>query len=468
MPSLGADMDTGTITEWLVHAGDTVHRGDIVAVVDTDKADVEVEIFEDGVVEELLVAEGTEVAVGTPLARIGAGSGRLPAAAPIAVPEAEVEPAPPAAPKAEPVGAPKPELATGAAIAAGAAPTQWRAPGTAAAHVSPVVRRRAAELGVDLTTVAGTGKGGGITRADVERAAGASVPTSTATPKLARAASAPTRRVSPRARRLASARGIDVDTVTPTGPSGAVVGADVEQAEQPAPRPTASRAGRAADKTAGMRAAIARTMTRSKREIPHYYLATQIDFSRARAYLLERNEARPVTERVLPAALLLKATAIGVRSTPELNGFWVDDEYRPSDAVHLGVAISLRGGGLVAPAIHDADGRTLDEMMTALRDLVTRVRGGSLRASEMSDPTITVTNLGEQGVETVYGVIYPPQVALVGFGTVVERPRAVDGMVGAHPTVTATLAGDHRASDGASGARLLNVIDRLLQEPEAL
>jgi pyruvate dehydrogenase E2 component (dihydrolipoamide acetyltransferase) len=217
-----------------------------------------------------------------------------------------------------------------------------------------------------------------------------------------------------------------------------------------------------------MRAAIARAMARSKREIPHYYLAADLDFTRSRAFLLERNAAVPVTERVLPAALLLKAAAVAVRSTPELNGFWVDDAHVPSEHVHLGVAISLRGGGLVAPAIHDADTKTLDELMALLRDLVGRARAGSLRASEMSDPTITVTNLGEQGVQAVYGVIYPPQVAIVGFGAIVERPWARDGMVGAHPIVTATLAADHRASDGASGARLLNAIDRLLQEPEML
>jgi pyruvate dehydrogenase E2 component (dihydrolipoamide acetyltransferase) len=355
--------------------------------------------------------------------------------------------------------------------------------------VSPVVRRRAAELGVDLTAITGTGKAGGITRADVERAAARAEPgleTPAAAAPAAGAApgarpSAPSgRRVSPRARRLAAERGIDVEGVTATGPGGAVVGADVERVEPsgraPAPAPPAAvpvapqraSAERAVEKAAGMRAAIARAMARSKREIPHYYLAADVDFSRAQAHLRQRNEARAVTERVLPAAVLLKAAALAVRSTPELNGFWVDDELHSSDAVHLGVAISLRGGGLVAPAIHDADTLSLDALMVALRDLVARARAGSLRASEMSDPTITVTNLGDQGVQAVYGVIYPPQVALVGFGTITERPRAVEGMVGAHPTVTATLAADHRASDGARGARLLNVIDRLLQEPEAL
>jgi pyruvate dehydrogenase E2 component (dihydrolipoamide acetyltransferase) len=253
-----------------------------------------------------------------------------------------------------------------------------------------------------------------------------------------------------------------------------VIGADVEGAAEgttasPQPeRPRGAEQPAHADKAAGMRAAIARAMARSKREIPHYYLAADIDFSRARSFLDERNATRSVTERLLPAVLLLKATALATRSVPELNGFWVDDELRESTSVHVGVAISLRAGGLVAPAIHDADRATLDELMDRLRDLVNRARAGSLRASEMSDPTITVTNLGDQGVDAVYGVIYPPQVALVGFGAVRERAWAVDGMVGAHPIVTATLAADHRASDGARGARLLNTIDRLLQEPENL
>jgi pyruvate dehydrogenase E2 component (dihydrolipoamide acetyltransferase) len=175
-----------------------------------------------------------------------------------------------------------------------------------------------------------------------------------------------------------------------------------------------------------------------------------------------------VSERLVPAALLLKATALAVRKHPELNGFWVDDAFVPGSGVHLGVAIALRGGGLVAPAIHDADRLTVDEMMSAMKDLVGRASAGRLRGSEMSDPTLTVTNLGDQGVESVHGVIYPPQVALVGFGKVVDRPWAVDGMLAVRPVVTLTLAADHRATDGFSGGRLLATIDQLLQRPEAL
>lgn len=216
-----------------------------------------------------------------------------------------------------------------------------------------------------------------------------------------------------------------------------------------------------------MRHAIGALMARSKREIPHYYLATSIDLHAALGWLAEVNARRPVTERLLPAALLLKATALAAREVPVVNGSW-DDGFRPAPAVHVGVAVSLRGGGLVAPAIHGTDELTVDALMAALRDLVARARRGVLRSSEMSDPTITVTNLGDQGVEEVFGVIYPPQVALVGFGRIVDRPWAAGGMVGVRPLIRATLAGDHRASDGHDGARFLAAIDRLLQAPESL
>jgi pyruvate dehydrogenase E2 component (dihydrolipoamide acetyltransferase) len=166
--------------------------------------------------------------------------------------------------------------------------------------------------------------------------------------------------------------------------------------------------------------------------------------------------------------LFLKATALALRKVPELNGFWQKDEFLPAARVHVGWAIALRGGGLIAPAIHDADQRSLGELMTALRDLVQRGRTGGLRSSELTDPTITVTSLGERGAETVIGVIYPPQVAIVGFGRIVERPWAVDGALAVRPAVSLSLAADHRASDGHRGGLLLAEIDCLLQEPEAL
>jgi len=400
MPSLGADMEYGTLLEWKVAPGDAVKRGDIVAVVDTSKAEIDVEVFEDGVIEEILVPVGERVPVGTPIARIGSADAE-PAPEPIASASgnghgnaAPVQPAPePTVALSEPSSAP-----------------------VTHPRVSPLARRTAAALGIDLSAVEGTGPRGAVTQVDVERAAGP---------------------------------------------------VEVERAPAPAKPPTLAEPP-TPDRQAAMRAAIAQLMARSKREIPHYYLSLDIDMTAALELLRRRNEERPVAERVLPAVLLARAAALAAREIPDMNGFFTDGAFRPSDAVHLGFAVALRSGGLIAPAIHNADGRSLDELMRDARDLVKRVRSGGLRASEMSDPTITVTSLGERGVGAVYGVIYPPQVALVGFGRIAERPWAADGMVGAREVVTATLSADHRASDGHTGALFLAAVDANLQTPEEL
>jgi pyruvate dehydrogenase E2 component (dihydrolipoamide acetyltransferase) len=217
-----------------------------------------------------------------------------------------------------------------------------------------------------------------------------------------------------------------------------------------------------------MRAAIGAAMSRSKREIPHFYLTTTIEMLRTRRWLSERNASRPVAERMLPAVLLLKSVALALRAHPQLNGYWIDGRYQPGAGIHVGWATALRGGGLVAPAIRDADRKPLDAVMSDLRDLVMRARSNALRSSELSDPTITITSLGDEGVEAVHGIIYPPQVALVGFGSPVERPAIVEGVLQNVPVVTATLSGDHRAVDGRRAALFLAEVQRLLQKPEAL
>jgi pyruvate dehydrogenase E2 component (dihydrolipoamide acetyltransferase) len=222
------------------------------------------------------------------------------------------------------------------------------------------------------------------------------------------------------------------------------------------------------DRATEMRRTIAAAMARSKREIPHYYLATAIPLGAASRWLAARNEGRLVTERVLMAVLLLKAVALALRKHPDLNGFYRDGAFQRASGIHPGVAISIRQGGLIAPAIHDADRKTLDELMRQLTDLVARARAFSLRSSEIAGPTITVTNLGDQGVELVQGVIYPPQVALVGFGKVSERPWVQGGQLTVSPVVTASLAADHRVTDGHRGALFLDEMARLLQEPDRL
>ncbi|MEU6982084.1 2-oxo acid dehydrogenase subunit E2 [Streptomyces sp. NPDC046324] len=438
MPSLGADMDEGTLSQWLVRPGDEVTRGDVIAVVETDKSAIEVECFQSGTVDALLVDEGTTVPVGTPLARIGTTAESLPT---------ESRPA-----QRPPVESP---------------PTS-----------TPLVRRLAEDRHVDLAAVHGSGPGGRITRADVEHAE----PEPETAPAPERDKTAPTTRPakpvrsddstgarpapvrvrsSPLARRLATELGVDVAEVTGTGRGGTVRAEDVRSAAaaESTPRPAVPDPARAA---------TARLMSRSKREIPHFYLSTTVDMAAALEWMHARNRELPLSARLVPAALTFKAVAMAARKVPELNGHWGDDGFVPAEEVRLGVAVSLRGGGLVAPALAHADTLSVAEVMAALKDLVARARGGRLRASQTADPSLTVTNLGDQGVEAVFGVVYPPQVALVGLGRIVERPVAVNGLLGVRPVLTATLSADHRAADGATGARLLIAMDRLLQRPEEL
>jgi pyruvate dehydrogenase E2 component (dihydrolipoamide acetyltransferase) len=372
LPSLGADMDEGTLLEWKVKPGDRVKKGQVVAIVDTSKAAVDVESWQEGVVHELLAKLGEKMPVGTVMATfLGEGERAAPAAA---APQA-------AAPRPAPV----------------------RAAASSRRPVSPAARKHAEELGVDVDSVTGTGPHGAVTLEDVQKAAAA------------------------------------------------------ERAAPAAP-----------DKTAEMRKAIAAAMARSKREIPHYSVAETIPMAKALAWLQAENARRPMTERLLPAALLLKAVAMALLRYPELNGLFVDGAFRRAEKVHLGVAISLRQGGLIAPALLDAGSKPLTQLMQELTDLVQRCRAGSLRSSEMSEPTVTVTNLGDQGTEEVFGVIYPPQVALVGFGRLVERPWAENGGLKVMPTVTASLSADHRVSDGHRGALFLIELRELLQRPEEL
>jgi pyruvate dehydrogenase E2 component (dihydrolipoamide acetyltransferase) len=278
---------------------------------------------------------------------------------------------------------------------------------------------------------------------------------------------------SPSARKLAAEKGLDIATIHGTGPHGVIQLADVERAAQerqaaaPVPQPPAAEKA-VTDYQAGMRQAIAAAMSRSNREIPHYYLETAIDMSAALHWLEGENLKRSIKERILPVVLLLKAVSRALAAVPELNGFWLDGRHQVQEAIHIGFAVSLRQGGLIAPAIHNVNLLSLDELMAAMRDLINRTRAGRLRSSEMTDATLTVTNLGDLGVNTVYGVIYPPQVALVGFGRIAERPWAENGMLGVRRAVTATLSADHRATDGHRGSQFLEALNRHLQTPEDL
>jgi pyruvate dehydrogenase E2 component (dihydrolipoamide acetyltransferase) len=385
MPSLGADMESATLTTWLVKPGDSVKRGDVVATVETTKGIIDIEIFDAGVIDTLVATPGAEVPVGGLLAtyRPSGTAAASPAVAPTAAP----------APRRP--GAPLTAPAVLAAATPAAAPTTERL------LASPAARKRAAELGVDLDALRPP-TGGAITLQDVERAAAANAP-------------------------------------------------------QHAPAPPTD-----------MRRQIAQSMSRAKREIPHYYLGTTVDLTNAMRWLETVNAARPVTERLLYGVLLLKAVARALEKFPELNGFWRNDAFEPANVINIGTAIRLRQGGLVAPALPATNQQPLPVLMRSFQDLVLRARTAKLRATELATATITITSLGEGSVETVYPIIYPPQVAIVGFGSVVVRPWCVGGAVVAAPVIHATLAADHRVTDGTRGSAFLMAVADLLQHPEEL
>jgi pyruvate dehydrogenase E2 component (dihydrolipoamide acetyltransferase) len=217
-----------------------------------------------------------------------------------------------------------------------------------------------------------------------------------------------------------------------------------------------------------MRAAIAAAMSRSKREIPHYYLSQTVDVTAVMAWLEAHNAEVAAEQRLLLPALLVKAIALACIEREGFSGFYRDGRFTPGEGVHVGVAVALRGGGLVAPAVMDADDQSLEAVMTNLREIVTRARAGRLRASELSAPTIILTSLGDSEIESLYPVIQPPQVAIVGAGAVLERPWVVDGAVAARRLVTLTLAADHRVTDGRSGAAFLSRMAAHLLQPEKL
>lgn len=460
MPSLGASMEWGRLVTWNVEEGDRVERGQVICEVETEKGNIDVEIWESGVIDKLLVEPGTKVPVGEVLALVDVGEEEEP----VREPQRSGASAP-----AEPSPVQPPGLPGGDASQSGTErPISEPIAGLESADgrrikASPAARRRAAELGVDLAHVE-PGPDGAVDLADVERAAEGGEPGEVAEPEHHV-------RVSPVARRLADELGVDLATLEGTGDHGAIVKADVERAaaageQTPAQKASADDGGE--QQREAMRRAIAAAMERSKREIPHYYLEHTVDVSAALDWLEARNAEVAPPERVLPVVLFARALAVAATEFPPINGHYVDGEFQPSQPVHVGMIVSMRGGGVVAPAIHDVAEKPIREVMSDLRDVVKRARRGKLRASEMTDPTITLTNLGDQGVEKVWGVIYPPQVAIVGVGKVLERPWARGGMLGVRRTATFTLAADHRVSDGIIGAQFLSRIDELLQAPEEL
>lgn len=396
------------LIQWFVKPGERVKRGDIIGEIDTEKGLIDIEVFEDGVITELVAKEGETVPVGSVMAIINGehvkaenrekktSKKKSPELPDKDSPETKTEKAQEAGMKEKPVS------------------TAVKKPPSPKRKASPLARRVAEDLKVDINKVEGSGPGGTVHRKDVEA--------------------------------FAKKREADL-----------TFDKEIEMAEH-----------LSHVKEVTMRQAIARAMSQSNREIPHYYLETEIDMKVALDWLQETNKKRSVNERLLPPMLLIKSVANALTKVPELNGFWTDEAMHIEEGIHVGFAISLRQGGLVIPAILDADIKSLDEIRTEFVDMVMRTREGHLKSREITSATITVTSLGERGAEKVYGKIYPPQVALVGFGKITPKPRALDGAVGVRPVLSAVLAGDHRATDGHTGARFLEELDSQLQHPDEL
>ena len=401
MPSLGADMEAGTLVQWMIQPGDTVKRGDVVAVVETQKGAIEIECFEEGIVQSLDAELGATLAVGAALATISAPGTK-------------------------------------------AVPAQRQAK-----RPTPAAETKATAQPADVTKTADVAK-----------------PTAPPKPPLD-VEKMPL--ASPAARVLAAERGVNLEMLVGSGPGGAVLLRDV-----PSSPPTSGTKDNAQPSTkagldlAAMRTAIAKAMARSKREIPHYYLTQTIDLQLAFDWLSKTNAQRPPEQRLLMGALFVKASSLAAAEVAQMNGHYDADGYHPSTAVHAGVAIALRGGGLVAPALHDTDSLPIDELMEQMRDVVARARAGRLRSSEMVDGTITVSAMGDTGADAMAAVIYPPQVAIVGFGAPVFRPWIAGDTIVPRMTVTVTLSADHRVSDGRRGAKFLAAVNAALQTPEAL
>ncbi len=406
MPSLGADMETGTLMEWKVEEGETVKKGQVIAEVESSKGVIEVEVFEEGVIEKLLVKPGTICDVGTPIAVIRD--------------ENETD------------DAFKNELAS-------------------------VTGEISIEEGVSAK----------LSKEEEKRLAKEETQKETAAEKEEKPKQKSKKKtseheikISPAARKKAEDLGVDLDVLA-ARTEGKIGISEVEEA-------AASSGGKKQGGSNTMRQAIAAAMSRSNAEIPHYYLSTSINMTPALEWLAEQNSKRSIKDRILPAALTIRAVVKALQAVPELNGFWKDDALQMSEEVNPGVAIARRTGGLVTPALLGAQEMNLDQTMKAFHDLITRTRSGKLRSSEITQQTIVITNLGDLGVERVYGVIYPPQVALVGLGRIVDAPWAEGDALAVRKIMQATLAGDHRATDGRTGALFLDKLDQILQKPEEL
>jgi pyruvate dehydrogenase E2 component (dihydrolipoamide acetyltransferase) len=398
MPSLGADMEDGTLIEWKKKPGDTVKRGDIIAEVETQKGLIEIEVFDEGTISELLIREGVKVPVGTVMALINPTGITLETKKEIPPEKIAVEIQPTEEKIIEKVPVEKFEE------------RNFKA--------SPLAKRIAADNNIDISRIKGTGQDGVITKEDVDNA------------------------IAQRDKKT---------------------NAEEKTVEEPFEAETEKHS----TPIETIRSAVAAAMSKSNREIPHYYLEKKIDMTNALAWLQIANSQRTLKKRLLPVTLLIKATAKSLIECPDLNAIW-DNGLQPKKDINIGLVVSLRTGGIIVPVIHQVNLKNIDEIMDTLNDIIPRARALRLRSSELSDSTITITNISDGGADSVFGIIYPPQVAIIGFGSILEQPFAENGMIGIRSFVSVTLAGDHRATDGLTGSRFLVSLNKHLQNPELL
>ncbi len=427
MPRLSDTMEEGTIARWLKQPGDQITRGDVVAEIETDKATMDLEAYESGVLEQILVPEGSTAAIGEPVAEIGDGSGSAGApAAAGSVPARATDAVPAPAPVPE-RAADEPPAGEVAVIAGAAAPTPaGDPPGTPARtggslRTSPLARSLARRAGIDLGSLAGSGPGGRIVRADVESAI-----------------------AQPRAAQLANGQ---LAPPAQPGASQATAGED----DEVVPLST-------------MRRLTAERLTESAKA-PHFSLTTVVEADALLRLRAELNASLPEgAGKVTVTDLLVKACAAVLRARPEVNASWATDAIVRHRRVHVGVAVAVPDG-LVVPVIRDADRATLGEIARQARDLAERARSRRLSPDELGGGTFTISNLGMLGIDEFTAIINPPQVAILAVGAAGPQPVVRDGEVVVRTTMKLTLSVDHRVLDGAMGAQFLADLRVLLEAP---
>ena len=470
MPQMGYDMQEGTLVRWLKSVGDEVSLGDAVAEIETDKAVVEFESTAEGVLLELIVEEGTTVAVGESIATVGVEGQTLAADGDGAEESTEAEPVAEEPSESDEGEMPEAEEddSESVAIPLPASPSEVRA--------SPVARKLAAERGVDLSTVEGTGPGGRILRSDVlsaepMAAAAAEDPQEEAPaeePEAMEETPMPEEEA-PKAVEEAPVEAEEEAVVEEEEPAEAVeeepameAPEEVEEPAEPEPEPTADETG--VVPLTRMRQQIARTTVGSKTTIPHFYVTTDIDMTDAMSLRKEINASLEGDMRVSVNDLVIKACVHTIKSFPKFNSSYTDDGIRMHDSINIGMAIA-DDDGLIMPAILDCGNKSLTEISAASKDLVSRSQSGTLQVEEYTGGTFSISNMGMFDVTSFVAIIQPPQSAVLAIGTVQKRPVVQGDSVVVREIMSATLSVDHRVSDGAEGAQFIVQLKEYLEHP---